>query len=127
MCFNMKKRRLVYFMAAAFALVCAGQVFGPASVTTDQSDYPPGYTATINGSGFQPGETVELQGLRTDLPENSGPEHAPLLVMNDASGNFQTTWYVTLAEAGATLQLTATGVSSGLSARWTFSDASITT
>ena len=96
-------------------------------VTTDQSDYPPGSTATINGSGFQPGETVELQGLRTDLPENSGPEHVPWLVTNGASGNFTTTWYVTLAEAGATLQLTATGVSSGLSAQWTFSDASITT
>jgi hypothetical protein len=91
MCFNMKKRRLVYFMAAAFALVCAGQVFGPASVTTDQSDYPPGSTATINGSGFQPGETVELQGLRTDLPKNSGPEHVPWLVTNGASGNFTTT------------------------------------
>jgi hypothetical protein len=91
MCFNMKKRRLVYFMAAAFALVCAGQIFGLTSVTTGQSDYPPGSTATINGSGFQPGETVELQGLRTDLPENSGPENAPLLVMNDAGGNFTTT------------------------------------
>jgi len=88
MCFNMKKRRLVYFTAAAFALVCAGQVFGPASVTKDQSDYPPGSTATINGSGFQPGETVELQGLRTDLPENSGSENASLLVMNDDSGSF---------------------------------------
>ena len=95
MCFNIKKRRLVYFTVAAFALVCAGQVLGPASVTTDQSDYPPGSTAIINGSGFQPGEAVELQGLRTDLPENSGPENAPLLVMNDASGNFTATWYVT--------------------------------
>jgi hypothetical protein len=94
MCFKMKKRRLVYFTVAAFALVCAGQVFGQASVTTDQSDYPPGSTATINGSGFQPGETVELQELRTDLSENSGPEHALSLVMNDASGNFTTTWYV---------------------------------
>jgi hypothetical protein len=86
--FNMKKRRLVYFTVAAFALVCAGQVFGPASVTTDQSDYPPGSTATINGSGFQPGETVELQGRRTDLPENSGSENASLLLMNDDSGSF---------------------------------------
>ena len=75
-------------MVAAFALVCAGQVFGPASVTTDQSDYPPGSTATSNGSGFQPGETVELQALRTDLPENSGPENASLLGMNDDNGSF---------------------------------------
>jgi hypothetical protein len=63
MCFNMKKRRLVYFMAAAFALVGAGQVFGPASVTTDQSDYPPGSTVQISGTGFTPGETVQLQGF----------------------------------------------------------------
>jgi hypothetical protein len=63
MCFNMKKRRLVYFMAAAFALVCAGQIFGQASVTTDQSDYPPGSTVQISGTGFTPGETVQLQGF----------------------------------------------------------------
>jgi hypothetical protein len=37
---------------------------------------------------------VELQVLRTDLPENSGPEHVPWLVTNGASGNFTTTWYV---------------------------------
>ena len=55
MCFKMKKRRLVYFMSSAFALVCAGQIFGQASVTTDQSDYPPGSTVQISGSGFQPG------------------------------------------------------------------------
>jgi hypothetical protein len=83
-----------FVVLAAFAFVCAGQVFGQASVTTDQSDYRPGSTATINGSGFQPGETVELQGLRTDLPENSGSEHVPWLVTNGASGNFTTTWYV---------------------------------
>ena len=47
-----------------------------------------------SGSGFQPGETVELQGLLTDLPENSGSEHVPWLVTNGASGNFTTTWYV---------------------------------
>jgi hypothetical protein len=46
----MKKRLLVYFTVAAFAFVCAGQVFGQAGVTTDQSDYPPGPTASINGS-----------------------------------------------------------------------------
>jgi hypothetical protein len=113
-----------FVVLAAFAFVGAGQVFGSASVTTDQSDYPPGSTATINGSGFQPGETVELQVLRTDLPENSGPEHVPWLVTNGASGNFTTTWYVTLDEAGATLQLTATGLTSGLVAQMTFTDGS---
>src|ERR1035438_430690 len=31
------------------------------TVTTDRSDYPPGSTASITGTGFQAGETVQLQ------------------------------------------------------------------
>jgi hypothetical protein len=94
MCFKMKKRRLVYFTVAAFALVCAGQIFGPASVITGQSDYPPGSTVQISGAGFTPGETVQLQVVNLTNPTDTGDEHAPWLVTNGASGNFTTTWYV---------------------------------
>jgi hypothetical protein len=114
-------------MSVAFLFACAGCALAQASVTTDQSDYPPGATVTITGSGFQPGETVQLQVLRIDLDENSGPEHDPWPVTADGNGNFQTTWYVTYDEAGATLQLTATGLTSGLTAQTTFTDSATIT
>src|SRR5205823_5861950 len=37
-----------------------------ASVWVDKPDYVPGSTAIINGSGFQAGEVVQLQVVRTD-------------------------------------------------------------
>ena len=92
------------------------------TVITDQSDYAPGSTATITGAGFQAGETVQLQVLRIDIDENSGPEHDPWTVLADGDGNFQTTWYVTYDEANSTLQLTATGLSSGLVPQEIFTD-----
>jgi hypothetical protein len=39
-----------------------------ATVSTDQIDYQPDTTATIDGSGFLPGETVELQVLNLTTP-----------------------------------------------------------
>lgn len=110
-------------------LICVTTRSGQAAtVTTDQIDYPPGTTATITGTGFLPGETVELQVLRVDINENSGAEHVPWQVSADADGNFLTTWYVAPDEEGATLQLSANGLSSGMSAQWVFTDGnSVTT
>ncbi len=121
-----------YFLALLFAL---GVLLAPASafaqdttnstatVTTDQSDYPPGGTVYITGAGFQPNETVTNQVLHADpnVPNDdaTSPAHQPWTVTADADGNFSTTWDVPLAEdeAGATLQLTATGQTSGLTAQ----------
>src|SRR5205823_5376599 len=50
---------------------------------------------------------------------------APWTVTADTNGNFTTTWYVTPDEAGMTLHLTATGLSSGLVAQETFTDGSV--
>ncbi|HEX7470704.1 MAG TPA: hypothetical protein VF437_08240, partial [Verrucomicrobiae bacterium] len=68
-----------------------------------------------------------MQVLNLTDPTDTGDEHVPWLVTNGASGNFKTTWYVTADEANMTLQLTATGLSSGLSAQWTFTDAATIT
>ena len=95
------------------------------SIATDQADYPPGSTVTITGSGFQAGESVQCQVLRIDIDENAGFEHDPWQFAADADGNFTTTWYVTEDEAGALLQLTGLGLSSGLTAQTTFTDAGI--
>ena len=122
----MKRELLVALVAIICTSVWGGSARAErqASVTTDQLDYPPESTARMFGAGFQPGEIVQLQVLRAEIDENAGAEHRPWRVTADAGGKFQTTWYVTLHEADATLQLTAKGLTSGLVAQRTFTDSS---
>ena len=124
----MKKHLLVTVAAITFISAWVGSASAQTqpSVTTDQPDYAPRSTARISGAGFQPGEIVRLQVLRIDLDENAGAEHHPWRVTASADGDFQTTWYVTMHEADATLQLTATGLTSGLVAQRTFTDSAST-
>src|SRR5438552_338264 len=99
-------------IARVFWVLCAAAFFQLAlarggdsvpTVTTDKPDYPPGDTAQITGTGFLPGEQVGCQVLRLDNPFDPNIEHLPWMVIADASGNFQSTWYVTSDAAGATL------------------------
>ncbi|TCZ64776.1 hypothetical protein [Flaviaesturariibacter aridisoli] len=46
-------------------------VFAQPTLTTDLPDYPPGATVTLTGSGFAPGESVQLQVLHND-PDSFG-------------------------------------------------------
>ena len=109
--------------SVALAILWLGQgLVTAATVVTDQIDYPPDTTATINGSGFLPGETVELQVLNLTTPTDTGAEHDPWTVGADINGDFQTTWYVTADETNQTLELTATGLTSGLVAQRVFTD-----
>ena len=106
-----------------------------ASVWTGLADYAPGATAQVSGSGFALGETVELQVLHIDGTPNTGGGHEPWQVTDGGAGdldgqidgNFQTTWYVNPDDsAGATFQLTATGLFSGQSAHTNFTDGFLT-
>jgi hypothetical protein len=119
---TMKRQLWATLSSVVILLAGAGSALAQASVTTDQSDYPPGSTVYITGAGFQPGETVQLQVLRIDIPENTGAEHDPWPVTADANGGFEATWFVAFDELGATLQLTATGLTSGRIAQTTFTD-----
>lgn len=124
----MKTNPAIFNLALMVLLGCLG--VGTASgqtVTTDKSDYSPGSTVQIAGSGFQAGEIVQLQVLNLTDPSDTGPEHDPWQVAADENGNLQATWYVTPDEAGATLQLTATGLTSGLTAQTTFTDSAAVT
>ena len=123
---NFKKWWLACVATVVFVFAATCQAFGQASVTTDKPDYLPGNTVQISGSGFTPGETVQLQVLNLTDPDDNGPEHQPWQVAADANGNVATTWYVTPDELGMTLQLTATGLTSGLMAQATFTDGSDT-
>src|SRR6266550_1177451 len=93
---------------------------GP-TLTTDQQDYPPFSYVTFTGTGFQPGETVDMIVVETDPIQQS---FEPWQVIADENGNFATSWYVFSTDfEGATFQATATGQTSQLTASATFTDA----
>src|SRR5882724_11797963 len=93
------------------------------TLTTDQSDYPPYSYVYFHGSGFRPGETVDMIVVETDPIQQS---FQPWTVVADANGEFDTSWYIFSEEfIGATFQATATGETSQLTASCTFTDATI--
>lgn len=101
-----------------FLSLAAFKVQGQATIQTDLLDYPPGSTAIITGTGFQPGETVTLQVLHT-VGDSLGTDpqyHQPFTAIADGSGNITSTWWVPNdADAlGATFKLKANGQLSGL-------------
>src|SRR5919201_6032354 len=91
-----------------------------ATVATDQPDYAPGQTVVITGSGWEPGETVVLV-LHEDLALEPDLQ---LTAVADANGDFTNAdFIVDIFDIGVTFTLTATGLSSGLTAEMTFTDA----
>ncbi|MDN3656661.1 hypothetical protein QWZ08_13535, partial [Ferruginibacter paludis] len=110
-----------------FLTLGAFKAQGQATIKTDLLDYPPGSTAIITGTGFQPGETVTLQVIHVgdDPLGTDAAYHQPFTTVADNSGNVSSSWDVpTDGDAlGATFLLTADGGSSGLHAEWTFTDA----
>jgi hypothetical protein len=90
-----------------------------ATVTTDKTDYHPGETVLITGTGWQPGETVSLNIHR----DTNDPPDTVLTTVADASGNIQDSDYVVQDyDLGVSFLLTATGLSSGYTAQTTFTD-----
>ncbi|CAN5738273.1 hypothetical protein BH10BAC2_BH10BAC2_35130 [soil metagenome] len=121
--------RLVSFLfLTSFTLVSnySWAQSGTGTISTDQLDYPPGSTAIITGSGFQPNETVTLQ-VKHDEADSLGTDpqyHQPWAVIADADGNVSSSWIVPDDgdAVGATFLLTADGQSSSLHAEWIFTD-----
>ena len=127
-----------------------------ALVTTDQQDYAPGstalFTATTDGgptNNFQVGETVEFHITRTDGIPVQDPPAVSTWDVTDGVGDFapyqdgsgmwwfpdtdgqadgivESNWYVDPQFAGASLALTATGLTSGATAAAAFTDAATT-
>src|SRR6266516_534459 len=92
-----------------------------ASLTTDREDYPPYSYVYMSGTGFEPGETVNMIVVQS-APNPTAYE--PWDVVADENGNINTSWYISSEELiGATMQVTATGQTSGLTASATFTDA----
>jgi hypothetical protein len=96
------------------------------TLVTDKPDYPPGDTAILTGTGFQPGEIITLQvhHAESDSIPDTGEDHFQWYVAADSSGNFVTKWHVCEDDcAGATLLATADGNVSGRHAEVLFTDA----
>ena len=94
------------------------QMFGFATVKTDQEDYAPGTTVTITGSGWEPGESVALTLVEAPLLDT----HPLLNVTADENGDIITTEFVPDEhDIGIRFYLTAYGSVS--QARTTFTDA----
>ncbi|WP_226592952.1 beta strand repeat-containing protein, partial [Microseira wollei] len=99
-----------------------GDLLDSPLVTTNKSDYAPGETAVISGSGYAPNSTVEIK--IADAPDDYGDDgdrdfYAPIQVTVDENGFFTVNWTVPTDNNGtgsgipdalnATLNLTATG------------------
>jgi hypothetical protein len=109
-----------------FLTLGAFKAQGQATIKTDLLDYPPGSTAIITGTGFQAGETVTLQVVHVgeDPSGTDAQYHQPWTVIAGDNGNVAATWWVPDDgdALGATFNLTAVGLSSGLQAAWEFTD-----
>src|SRR5262249_38051235 len=96
-----------------------------ATLYLGQSDYPPGQAAEVFGEMWQPGETVSLLLQDTGNPRVRPDPTATTVV--DASGNLHSTDFVMEeADRGLSLALTATGQSSGIVQRASFTDSAST-
>src|SRR6185369_15032384 len=94
------------------------ELYGFATVKTDQADYQPGTTVNISGTGWLPGETVTL----TLVESPNLDAHGPYSVTVDASGNFTNSSFVTdIHDLGIRFFVTAVGSQS--QAQNTFTDA----
>jgi hypothetical protein len=100
--------------------LASSELYAFATVKTDATDYAPGTTVTITGSGWQPGETVSLTLVESPLHDT----HGPFTAVADSSGNIVNTDFgPDLGDVGIRFYLTAVGQSSGLRAQTTFTDA----
>ena len=90
-----------------------------ASITTDKMDYSPGETAHITGRGFQAGEVVRVK-IHED-PHT--PQERGFDATADAAGNFSGDYLVQEYDIDMKFIVGARGLTSGVSAQTTFTDA----
>ena len=90
------------------------------TLTSDRTDYQPGETVTLTGTGWAPDEVVTI--VLTVDPANHGP--VTLTSTSDDNGNFTNTDYVVQqSDLGVTFYVTATGATGDTAALLTFTDA----
>src|ERR1051326_7602216 len=99
------------FVLTVLAAIFTSAAFPQATLTSNKSDYAPGDTAALTGSGFSAGESVQLLVGHADgtFDNDTSTAHQPWQVTSDENGSFETTWIVPpdQDEAGAFLKATA--------------------
>ncbi len=90
-----------------------------AAISTNKMDYAPGETATITGRGFQAGEVVRVK-IHED-PHT--PQERGFDVTADADGNFSGEYLVMDYDLNMKFIVGSRGLTSGLTAQTTFTDA----
>ena len=107
-------------LAVLFAcLVTTPAAAHAATLVSDKDDYIPGQTVVLSGTGWEPGETVEIVLVEEPLTH----ENDILISVADADGNFiNDDFVVSEHELGVTFTATATGLTSGLTASTVFTD-----
>ncbi|HEY3369300.1 MAG TPA: MBG domain-containing protein [Prolixibacteraceae bacterium] len=80
------------------------------TILTDKDDYYPGETVVITGSGWIPGDQIELSitHVGDNIPDHT---HAPWTVVSDSKGNLHSEWSVGEMELHTTLWLKAQSLS----------------
>ncbi|WP_276501163.1 hypothetical protein, partial [Terrimonas pollutisoli] len=118
----LRKTGLLAILLLLANLFFVSESFGQATVQTDKLDYYPGDYVIITGAGWTSGETVELH-----IVSDCGCTDEVLTAIADAGGNIHNNQFlITEDHLGASFVLTATGLSSGLTAQTTFTDGSWT-
>jgi Bacterial Ig-like domain (group 3)/Galactose oxidase, central domain len=101
------------------ATLQSAEVYGFATIKTDKADYQPGDTINISGSGWMPGEVVQMSLV--EVPDLDGDSPIALTATADASGNFSNvTFPINVADLNVHFTLTAVGGAS--QAQTTFTD-----
>ncbi|MBI1748689.1 MAG: HYR domain-containing protein [Acidobacteria bacterium] len=109
--------KFLAFFSFLFLFCLPALTFGQAAVGTDKSDYTPGETLFISGTGWMPGETVKIDITCTHVPGTT------LYATADAIGNFAGVPYaITEAHLNEICTVTATGQSSAQTAQASFTD-----
>ena len=109
-------------LAIAFLLIVSTMAaLGQATVTTDKLDYIPGEYVIVTGTGWEPGETVDLDFHET--PKVCTNDHHVRTTVADEDGNiYYDQFLINDHHLGVHFVLTATGLSSGLVAVTEFDD-----
>ena len=119
------KRLNILFLALASMILFLGALPAQASaqtIVTDKADYAPGEIVTVTGTGWLAGETVLL--VFHSEPNTYGD--ITYFTFADENGNFTNSSFAPdISDIGATITVTATGQTSGLTAQTTFTDSNL--
>ncbi|MDQ3846190.1 MAG: hypothetical protein M3342_19605, partial [Bacteroidota bacterium] len=116
---------LLPFLTMAFSCLTAfaqGQTTTP-TVYTDKADYLPGETVIIEGDGWKAGEQVKLEIDHSTVTHGNTVLNA---TADDKGHIYNNEFVIQPQHLHESFNLTATGLSSGLTAQTTFTDATVT-